>query len=814
MRLKSIRVRGLDPYITESSVDFEAIPGPLVAVTGGNGEGKSTLLNFFPAATVANNRKFLKMPQPDGRTLASLSVAKDSFLEVKYEFGQDYTVRHSINGLTGKTDCSVTNGDGRTLLKGKSGVTEFLGWASEHALPPEVFFGSVFSSQGTRGMLGMDPAERKAVILRVIGLERYEKLAEVARKNRSDCDKRLAVVSGKLQELIGDSVAYCEQQVLRLTDEARVANETVTLGEKTLADLRKKNETIAQERTWYDGVVAQKKALDLEEQKLRRQIAELETKLAVNRELLTEEAEITAAVIRTAELTAERDTQNTVDRELRVSESTMSSRLDGYRAEYGRLDRRQTELRRQILIAKNLLANKQDAMNAHDAANRLVEEHKAAQVAEKDILRTIEELNASMLTAKDSRIEGLREGLYIIAGAASEPVGVAGATLDKDNDRKEAAANAPSKREQLGQEANVASNTVARLYRELEQHRRLAASLPSIQAAEKQKIELETELAQVEAEMLQANTQIVSHSEALDRLTRKLETSRGAVANFIAELTSLSPTVARATVLEGAKARVEEIESQLTPLRASLESTVEELRGFVLPDAPPQALNLSGEEQELETARRTATRTESQLAIEKDALTRAQARESRRAELQAEVDTLNHDVADWTRLADDLGKNGVQALSVDAAGPELTTLANDLLRASGDTRFSLKVETTRMDSTGKREIEDCVIQITDSRKAGTKTGASGGEESYINKALAFALTMMACHHAGLHKPTIIDDEGDAALDVEYTPRYVSMLRRAAELMDASKVLFVTHRPDSWNLADSRLVISGGKVEVT
>src|SRR5207244_2562564 len=105
-----------------------------------------------------------------------------------------------------------------------------------------------------------------------------------------------------------------------------------------------------------------------------------------------------------------------------------------------------------------------------------------------------------------------------------------------------------------------------------------------------------------------------------------------------------------------------------------------------------------------------------------------------------------------------------------------------------------------------REIEGFVIEITDSRKSATKTGASGGEESYINKALAFALTMMACRHAGLKNPTIIDDEGDAALDVEYAAGYVLMLRRAAEIMDASRVIFVTHRPDSWNLADSRISI--------
>lgn len=812
MRLKSIRVRGLDPYITESFVDFEAVPGVLMAVTGGNGEGKSTLLNFFPAATVASNKKFLKMPKPDGRPLADLSVAKDSFLEIKYEFGQDYTVRHSINGINGKTDCSVTNGNGQALLKGKSGVTEYLAWASEHALPAEVFFGSVFSSQGTRGMLGMDPAERKAVILRVIGLERYEKLAEVARRNRLDCDKRLAVASGKLQELAGDPVAVCEQRVLTLTDEKRRADETLRLGEATVADLRAKNDAIAKERA---ALVTQRKGLELEEQKLRRQITELETKLSINRELMAEEPDIVAAIIQLTTLNAHLKAKQDSDRNLRVDESGISGRLAVARSEYGRGERQQAALLAEIKQGDGLIADKEKVLAAASSIAEFEESLKETEHDRDSALVNLEDIQNANVVGLAGRVSHFRGDMRFIAEGTDggDSASYASSSLENDDKLAKDAEEQPDRLRiaKAGwQQADFRAKEIAAQIVTL---RREADRLTAINAVEAKQSQLRTELAQVEAEMIQANASIVSHSEALDRSTRQIEANDSIIAQLTADIESVKPLAAKADVLAGTKARIEEMELQLVPLKASLESTVEEAQGLSALTEPAKPINLSAEEQAITEARKAANLAESQLAVAQDTLTRAQSREARRAELQQEVTTLGQDTADWKRLADDLGKDGVQALSVDAAGPELTTLANDLLRASGDTRFSLKVETTRMDSTGKREIEDCVIQITDSRKQGTKTGASGGEESYINKALAFALTMMACRHAGLSKPTIIDDEGDAALDVEYAPRYVSMLRRAAEVMDASKVIFVTHRPDSWNLADARLVISGGKVSV-
>lgn len=40
-----------------------------------------------------------------------------------------------------------------------------------------------------------------------------------------------------------------------------------------------------------------------------------------------------------------------------------------------------------------------------------------------------------------------------------------------------------------------------------------------------------------------------------------------------------------------------------------------------------------------------------------------------------------------------------------------------------------------------------------------------------------------------------------------------MLRRAADIVGASKVLFVSHNRETWELADARIVVADGKVEV-
>lgn len=48
----------------------------------------------------------------------------------------------------------------------------------------------------------------------------------------------------------------------------------------------------------------------------------------------------------------------------------------------------------------------------------------------------------------------------------------------------------------------------------------------------------------------------------------------------------------------------------------------------------------------------------------------------------------------------------------------------------------------------------------------------------------------------------------SALSPENARVYVSMLRRAAELIDADRVLLVSHTPEVWDLCDARVEIGG------
>jgi ABC-type lipoprotein export system ATPase subunit len=40
-----------------------------------------------------------------------------------------------------------------------------------------------------------------------------------------------------------------------------------------------------------------------------------------------------------------------------------------------------------------------------------------------------------------------------------------------------------------------------------------------------------------------------------------------------------------------------------------------------------------------------------------------------------------------------------------------------------------------------------------------------------------------------------------------------MLRRAAKIVGADKVLFISHDPATWDLADARIVVADGRISV-
>ena len=83
---------------------------------------------------------------------------------------------------------------------------------------------------------------------------------------------------------------------------------------------------------------------------------------------------------------------------------------------------------------------------------------------------------------------------------------------------------------------------------------------------------------------------------------------------------------------------------------------------------------------------------------------------------------------------------------------------------------------------------------------------SGGEKTILGEAISLALSTLACRRSGVDRPTLVRDESGAALDADKAVAYVAMLRRAAEMIGADRVLLVSHAPKVQALCDARVEV--------
>lgn len=229
MRFDRLTLRGIGPFSKQSTLDLAAIPGRLVAITGGNGQGKSTLLECFGGA--------LYRETPTRGSLTSLATARDAFVEVTVVNGRSWTVRQVVDGTSGKGEALVLDALGAPALpSGK--VREFDAWAKSHLPSPEVLCASTFQSQGSGGLLDLGAGDSKAVLLRVLGVERLEHLAEVAREKARDARGRLATLTARIADECarGGDVSQVEASLCREKQEAIAADECAQIAQSALLE--------------------------------------------------------------------------------------------------------------------------------------------------------------------------------------------------------------------------------------------------------------------------------------------------------------------------------------------------------------------------------------------------------------------------------------------------------------------------------------------------------------------------------------------------------------------------------------------------
>jgi len=804
MRLESFRCHAMGPF-RDFEVDLTRLAGPLVAVTGENGAGKTTFLELaVPGA--------LYRETPTRGSLVELATARDAFFESTQVHGAHrWTFRHTADVVSKKSEAVVLDDGGRPVLP-DSKVKSFDAWAAKNLPLPEVLYASVFASQGATGFLGAKPSERKAVLLRVLGIERIERQAEQARQHREEAARSVEAQRIRLEDERnrGGDLGAIEREIACL-------GEAVQGADAALADARGALElgrsgAPAIEMARREAAAARAKRAELQSRigAKRTELGQLETKIANNRAVLADAERIREAKARTDELAAEmarlgeqlkgaedRRVAAARERDQHGAASTAAKR----RASAAHETARAARVRIETLAPRINIATAQ--LPELEAAARNAEA--ALEEAERDA----EQVRNARVAGAEDRIVWLRDGFSkIVRLTGGSPIEIAEEALSKDDEAVRLAAQLPAEIEAALAALALSKDRAAVAARSLSDARQLIARRAEVEAANG---EIKRAMADVDA----ADCERAAADEAGNRAEKDAvaaERDRAAAQEARRsaqdETIELAPLAGKAGPLANAEGRLAELEPQRETTAAEQRALEGELAATPEPPAVPTPPDVAGLEQRVAAAEQAAKGAASALTLAQSRRAAALESAERAAAIAAAIGTLSEELADWTKLAEELGPKGLQNLLIDAAGPEITTLANDLLHAAFGSRFTIRLDTQRLGSDGRLlEAFDVMILDTEGGREAKAETFSGGEKVILSEALSLALTVVACRRAGVERPTLVRDEAGAALSEERAAQWIAMLRRCAEIIGVDRILIVSHSKEVIDLCDDQIDVS-------
>lgn len=789
--------RGVD----DRAIELSELQGPLVAFTGKNGSGKTMTLGMLYAA--------LYRDVPTRGSLARLALQRDAQLEVDFttSFGS-FTVTHTIDGQTAKPEAVLVDRETGRPVYDDTLVSKLDRWVSDKLPRPEVMLAGMFAAQGASGLLGMEEGDRKPVILRLEGVERFEPWAKTARDRARDSKEAAKVAAARVADERARGMTVTAAEVRFVGAEEAVARATGMLerGAAFVARTQAAAEVCKEESRALADAQARRADLTRALDAARARLADLDKRIGNNRAVLAEADVLGAAVAELAAVT-KREADLSVD-VARAQAAEGAARLAEEQAvaEGGRARRGYDELRaRGEAIGARLRTGKPEADAAAARVAPLQGEIATAEGTLATAAAEVERLRGVTLASAEDRIVGLRGGLRTIASGAADARGIATTTLAVDDGLVGAAAQTPSLLATARAGAADAERTVKRLRAELAQAEAKAARLPEFVGLDGERVQIQGKLAEAASAVTaaeQASRAAAETTRAAAGTTAELAAARKEAAQ---EKARLEPVAKRADHLATARGRIEELERERLAAEEETARADAAVGAVALPAVTPfDARAVAIARGEHETAVEAVRVAREHLAMHAREVEAARVSEAKAAELCAEQRAHEEETADWTLLGESLGRDGIQAMIVESAGADLTTLVNDLLHTCHGPRFSMRIDAAKRTADGKKEVEGCEIIVLDARDGSERPGEtfSGGEKAFLSEALSLAVTMRQCR--GLTGHTLIRDEPTSTLDADARKAYVAMMRRAAELTGASRILFVSHHDEEIALADSRV----------
>jgi len=827
----SLSMEGFLSYKERVEIDFTSFV--LACITGENGAGKSSILDGITWALFGRARKH-------DETVINLESKKaEVCLVFQYEGNQYKIVRSNPQGKTKQVELYIADDKSeksaplwiplteRTLRDTDQKIIDIL------RLDYESFINASFLLQGEADQFTQqNPAARKRILSQILGLEIWEDYRNRALEKRRLAEKELNQLDGRISEIIAELGEEDERinQLEDLGEELSRAQEARKESEKQLASLQAQVASLNDQENLVDALTNQveskEKSITQTKEKIDQRISEKET----HQSTLSRADSILKSVKDWEEAQKSLTDWEVVAEKYRESEIQRQEPLLQIAAEKARL----------LQISSSLENRFQDLQSDLEKLPQLkIQFKKGKEKIKKNVadLETREQKKKNLEDARQEQADAKAENPRLYKDMKDLKKRIA--ELEKTDGALCPLCGqelSPAERESLVQKLKEEGKDLGDRYR-LNQSTLKAADqvvkdlqlqITELSLAEKTLRELRKETDQIENQISILEKELKrwekTHQKELDEIQKTLadetyaEKARQELLAINQNLKEIGYDAAehdrvreigsQGVAIQEKKAELDKAEAALRPLNREIDDLVSQLAND---ETALKTLvsDLKKARQALDRAKETSpdTRTaedslseckekekvlERKVGAAQQKVAVLETQKHRQEELENKRQEISQRVKQYLQLEAAFGKDGVPALLIEQALPNIETKANQILDKLSNGGMSIQFLTLREYKDTKREDlrETLEIQIRDQSGFRDYELYSGGESFRINFAIRLALSHVLAQRAGARLQTLVVDEGFGSQDSIGRQRLIEAINMVQD--DFEKILVITH----------------------
>jgi len=845
-----LNISGFLSYRDPVEVDFTTFE--LACISGPNGAGKSSLLDAITWSLFGQARK------RDDSVVNLQSLAAEVVFTFSYE-ENTYRVQRSLPKGKGTSLEFQVRDEGvwrplteRTLRETQARIEQVL------RLDYDTFVNAAFFLQGKADQFTQQTAsKRKEVLGSILGLEAWETYRTRTAERRRALEDEVRIIDGRITEIEEElaeedarvaHLAELESELKGLTT-ARKAQETA------LENMRKVEASLDNQRKMVETLAAALERSQTHLSGLQARLEDREAERATYADLLDRAEEVESAFEKWKLARAESERMDRIAEQFREHEKRRQPLLEKIAVEKARLEQEKEALsnqysviREQLPVIGELQGQIETARESlSEAEGKLTEREeleKQAGVA-REKMAELKTENQTLKTQMDE-LKARIDRLSVAEGAVCP---LCGQDLSEEH-RKSTLARLEVEGKTQGDRYRANTSEMKTLAEKITNY---DLRLTSSASVEKERLSATATLTQLteRLESLQkASDEWKSAGEKrLAEVTEMLEKEsfakeiRSQLKEVDAELAALGYDAAAhddARKTESEQRVAEEEYQNLEKARAALKPIEDEI-GNLKSEIEKQESEMETQQKEHDEAVATLAASEAQapdVNTAMDELLRLQEQENRltqevgaarqkvdvlddlrkrKADYGIERDELQHKIARHKTLERAFGKDGVPALLIEQALPQIETRANELLDRLSDGQMSIRFVTQAEYKDKKRDDlkETLDIQISDAAGVRDYEMYSGGEAFRVNFAVRLALSEVLAQRKGARLQTLVIDEGFGSQDIQGRQRLIEAINLVKD--DFAKILVITHLDELKDAFPTRIevekTVGGSVVEI-